>query len=65
MDALSQSDAPYWGAVEWLLKGQNQSDWSDALNASLSKNCRIIIIYSWRHINSNYDALNAIKEINK
>lgn len=66
MDALSKSDAPYWGAVEWLLQGsKTQYEWVTALTNALAKKSRVVVIYNWNSINTNLNALNAIKEINK
>jgi hypothetical protein len=67
MAALTKSDAPYWGAVEWLLQGSNktQADWVDALNKSIANKSRLVCIYNWGSINSNLAALEAIKSINK
>jgi len=66
MDALSKSDAPYWGAVEWLLQGnKTEGEWTSALNKTLSGNCRMITIYNWENVNSNYNAIEAIRRIDK
>jgi hypothetical protein len=66
MNALAKSDAPYWGTVEWLLQGnKTQVDWASALNKSLANNSRMVVIYNWNSINTNENALSAIKEINK
>lgn len=66
MNALAKSDAPYWGVVEWLLQGDNTTnDWYSALNKSLTNNSRMVVIYNWDNINSNYNALSAIKAINR
>lgn len=67
MAALAKSDAPYWGAVEWLLQGNNktQADWVSALNNSIANKSRLVCIYNWGQIYSNSAALEAIKSINK
>lgn len=66
MNALSKSDAPYWGVVEWLFQGDNTiNNWYFALNNSLAGNSRMVVIYNWNNINTNDNALSAIKEINK
>jgi len=66
MEALAKSDAPYWGVVEWLLQGEkSRYDWLSALNKSLDNNSRMVVIYNWDNINTNNEALNAIKEINR
>jgi hypothetical protein len=67
MNALSKSDAPHWGAVEWLLQGsaKTQTEWVAALKTSLANNCKMVSIYNWGSINTNQNALNGIKELNK
>ena len=66
MDALAKSKAPYWGAVEWLLGGdKTKAEWFSALTKSLDNKSRMVVIYNWNSINTNADALNAIKEKNK
>ena len=67
MNALSKSDAPHWGAVEWLLQGSSktQAEWVVALKTSLANNCKMVSIYNWGGINTNQNALNGIKEVNK
>jgi hypothetical protein len=66
MNALAKSDAPYWGSVEWLLQGnKTQADWVSALTKSLANKSRVVVIYNWNSINTNANALDAIKEINK
>jgi hypothetical protein len=67
MNALSKSDAPYWGAVEWLLQGsaKTQAEWVAALKTSLANNCKKVSIYNWGSINTNQNAMNGIKEVNK
>jgi hypothetical protein len=67
MNVLSKSDAPHWGAVEWLLQGstKTQAEWVAALKTSLANNCKMVSIYNWGSINSNQNALNGIKEVNK
>ncbi len=67
MNALSKSDAPHWGAVEWLLQGsaKTQAEWVAALRTSLANNCKMVSIYNWGSINANQNALNGIKEVNK
>ncbi len=67
MNTLSKSDAPHWGAVEWLLQGSSktQAEWVVALKTSLANKCKIVSIYNWNGINTNQNALNGIKEVNK
>jgi hypothetical protein len=67
MQALEQSDAPYWGAVEWLYMGEHTQDqWTSAIKNSLSVNkLKYMCIYNWRDIKNNSNAISAIKEITK
>jgi hypothetical protein len=76
--ALAKSDAPYWGAVEWLLmegmdsNSQTQynvaSDkkaiWKSALrNSLIDKRARMVCIFNWESIRTNKDAKSAIQEV--
>lgn len=65
MQALAQSDAPHWGAVEWLYMGENtQEKWSSAIQNTLSvNNLKYMCIYNWRGIKDNEHAISAIKQI--
>jgi len=62
MAALAASDAPYWGAVEWLPVGAGTADkWREAMEATLAvPRCRYLCIYNWRHVDGNAAALDAI-----
>ncbi len=64
MKALSASDAPYWGAVEWLYQGDHtQEQWVSALDNTLSeRRIRYMCIYNWGGIKNNMNAISAIKE---
>jgi hypothetical protein len=50
-----KSDAPYWGAVEWLLHGSSktQAEWVATLKISLANKCKVVSIYNWGSINAN------------
>lgn len=63
-DALRRSDAPYWGAVEWLYQGPRQAaEWRRALAATLSKpRCRYLCIYNWEGIRDSQPILDAIRQ---
>ena len=66
MAALAKSDAPYWGAVEWLLQGstKTKADWVAALQNTLSKNTRLCSIYNWLQIKDNVNAMDALVDLN-
>jgi hypothetical protein len=66
MAALAKSDAPHWGAVEWLLEGDKTfADWTKALYNSIANKSRLVCIYNWDKINNNTEALKAMQLINK
>lgn len=63
-EALRQSDAPYWAAVEWLLQGSpDVAVWKSALAATLLQpRCRFLCIFNWRDVRDNREAIQAIRE---
>lgn len=65
MKALESSDAPYWGAVEWLYQGDHTKEqWTSALTNTLSNSrIRYMCIYNWGGIRNNMNCISAIKEI--
>ena len=71
MSALKESDAPYWGAVEWLYDtNKTKMEWISALknalyNKSITKKTRMLVVYNWDSVNSSSNALDAIKQINE
>lgn len=67
MKALKKSDAPYWGAVEWLYQGQKtQAQWEAALGNTLSvPGIKYLNIYNWKDIKSNANAISAIQKMKK
>lgn len=67
MQALAQSDAPHWGAVEWLYMGEDtQEQWRSAIENTLSvDNVKYMCIYNWRSIKSNEHAISAIQQITR
>ncbi len=67
MEALKQSDAPYWGAVEWLYMGEDtEEQWTSAIrNTLMVDNLKYMCIYNWSGIKDNENALLAIKQITK
>lgn len=60
--ALQKSDAPFWGAVEWLPVGAGSGEaWRDAIHSTLSlPGCRYLCIYNWRGISKKPEVLRAI-----
>jgi hypothetical protein len=64
MDALEQSNAPYWGAVEWLYEGNGTQAWSSAIKNTLAiGKIRYLCIYNWSGVKNNMNCITAIKEI--
>ncbi len=64
MEALEQSNAPYWGAVEWLYEGKGTQAWSSAIKNTLATGkIRYLCIYNWSGIKDNLNCITAIKEI--
>ena len=62
---LQKSDAPFWGAVEWMLMGtDDEQAWHEAIIRTLSiPKCRYMCIYNWSGIRDNRGAVDAIKSI--
>jgi hypothetical protein len=62
MDALRRSDAPSWGAVEWLPLGAgSQRDWEVAFRSTLTiERCRYLCVFHWKLIKDVQDATKAI-----
>jgi len=62
---LQKSDAPFWGAVEWMLMGtDDEKAWREAITRALSiPKCRYVCIYNWSGIRDNRGAVDAIKSI--
>ena len=52
MAALDKSDAPYWGAVEWLpLGAASQQDWEESFRNTLAvARCRYLCVFHWKII---------------
>jgi hypothetical protein len=63
--ALRQSDAPYWGAVEWLFPGPpTREAWRQALENTLADpRCRLVTIFNWDRIRHQKAALQAIRDV--
>ncbi len=62
---LQKSDAPFWGAVEWLLMGtDDEKAWREAITRTLSiPKCRYMNIYNWSGIRNNRGAIAAIRTV--
>ncbi len=62
MAALKTSDAPYWGAVEWLPMGAgSQQDWERAFRNTFSiERCRYLCVFHWQIIKDWQDATKAV-----
>ena len=62
---LKKSDAPFWGAVEWMLMGSDdERAWVDALTRAFEiPKCRYLCIYNWSGIRDNRGAVAAVKAI--
>ena len=67
MAALGKSDAPYWGAVEWLIMdAKNQSDWEDSYQRIFAiPRLRYIQVRHWGSIKDNPAAIQAIQKLSK
>ena len=65
MEAIAKSDAPYWGAVEWLPMGAiTQTEWDESFQNSLAiPRLRYIQVRNWRSIKNNQKAIKAIQNI--
>jgi hypothetical protein len=64
-NALKRSDAPFWGAVEWLLEGkQPEEAWRLALQRTLAiPRCRYVCIYNWSGIRDDRGAVGALRSL--
>lgn len=65
MKALELSNAPYWGAVEWLFEGEKTKEqWKTAITNTLSdRRVRYMNIYNWGGIKNKPNSIAAIKEM--
>lgn len=65
MKILESSDAPYWGAVEWLFDGdRTKEQWKLAIKNTLSnRRIRYMNIYNWGGIKNKPNSISAIKEM--
>lgn len=64
-EALARSDAPHWGAVEWLYQGPRTADtWRGALEKTLADpRCRLICIVNWSSIKDDATAHEALRQV--
>ena len=67
MEAVAKSDAPYWGALEWLLFNvEEQSEWEDALRRFLFiPRLRYVQVRHWGSIKDDPMAIKAIQRVVK
>ena len=65
MAALKRSDAPYWGAVEWLPMARRfAQDWEKAFRNTFSiECCRYLCVFHWQIIKDQQDATKAITAV--
>ena len=65
MEAVAKSDAPYWGALEWLLFNvEKQSEWEDALQRFLViPRLRYVQVRHWGSIENDPVAIRAIQSV--
>ena len=63
MEALAKSEAPFWGAVEWLLFNvKEQSEWEDALHRFfVMPRLRYVQVRHWGSIKNDAMAIKAIQ----
>lgn len=63
--ALKRSDAPYWGAVEWLFQGpRERGAWRGALDKTLAQpRCRYLCIFNWNDIRDSEAILQAVRDV--
>lgn len=66
-EALARSDAPHWGAVEWLYQGPRTADaWRGALEKTLADpRCRLICIVNWSSIKDDATAQEALRQVTR
>ena len=62
---LASSDAPYWGAVEWLSHKPHETKiWKAALvNTLADKRCRLLCIFNWESIHRSEEVKAAIRQV--
>lgn len=67
MEAVAKSEAPFWGAVEWLLFNvEEQSEWEDALHRFLViPRLRYVQVRHWGSIKNDPMAIKAIQTVIK
>ncbi|MEN6324050.1 MAG: hypothetical protein ABFD09_11265 [Proteiniphilum sp.] len=67
MEAVKKSDAPYWGAVEWLLFNvKEQGEWEEAYhNIFAIPRLRYVQVRHWGSIKNNPVAIQAIQNVIK
>lgn len=75
---LEKTDAPYWGAVEWMLmenvnpesqrtyseSSKRKNAWKSALRNTLSApRAKLVCVYNWESIEKNEAAIAAVQEL--
>ena len=67
MEAVAKSDAPFWGAVEWLLFNVKEpSEWKNALQCFyVMPRLRYVQVRHWGSIKHDPMAIKAIQEFIK
>ncbi len=63
-DEMAEQKRTSWAASEWLWPGQNAAEWADHINTTFSfMDCRMVIIYNWRGIRTNPEAVQAVRDV--
>ncbi|AKJ63645.1 hypothetical protein [Kiritimatiella glycovorans] len=64
MRALELSDAPWWGAVEWMLLRPYKTElWARAMRQTLAHpRCRLLCMYNWHKVRDNPPLLEAARQ---
>jgi hypothetical protein len=66
MGAVKASDAPFWGAVEWLYDGKTKEEWTAAIENTLAiQRVKYMCIYNWGGIRDNDAAISAIRAVSE
>jgi hypothetical protein len=64
-ECLKRSDAPWWGAVEWLYQGpRTVQDWRRALTKTLgTERCRLLCVFNWEGVRDSGAILEAMRQV--
>ncbi|AKJ65145.1 hypothetical protein [Kiritimatiella glycovorans] len=65
MRGVAATDAPYWGAVEWLLLEPMAHDpWREAFRKTLyTEGCRLLCLYNWEMVTDHGGVLRAARRL--